>query len=278
MSRPLRDGIDYFPLDVGFLEDKKTKLIKAEFGSKGVVILLQLLCSIYGGSGYFLPWDDDDCFLMSDGVGCGITPELIREIVAGCIRRSIFDERVFNMFGVLTSRGIQRRYLRAIGTREEIGMIEEYWLLDINDKKDVQSSISKKITFKNVSLQRNPDKKQRNPDKKQIYPQSKVEESRVKERRGEKRKDGDPGGDQGALFQLFEDCGFRITGRAAEQLIALSEEYSEAWVMEAIKRAADRGKKSLAYIRGILANWQVNGAIDTPQQQPKGRSASFLDV
>ena len=46
MARPLKDGIDYFPFDVGFLQDKKIRLIKGEYGIKGVVIVIQLLCSI----------------------------------------------------------------------------------------------------------------------------------------------------------------------------------------------------------------------------------------
>ena len=35
----------------------------------------------------------------------------VSEVLQGCLSRSIFDDRVFQMFGVLTSRGIQRRYL-----------------------------------------------------------------------------------------------------------------------------------------------------------------------
>lgn len=156
LARPLKDGINYFSLDVGFLQDKKTRLIKGAFGAKGILILLSLLCSVYGENGYFKQWDDEDCVLTAETVGCGCTPELIGEVVNGCVKRSIFDERVFNGFGVLTSPGIQRRYLRAVSTYESIEIKEEYWLLDINNKKDVPASISKKITFQKVILQNNP--------------------------------------------------------------------------------------------------------------------------
>ena len=152
MARPLKDGIDYFPFDVDFLQDKKIRLIKGEYGSKGVLIVIQLLCSIYKENGYFSTCDPDDCILVADAVGCGCDANTIEEVVQGCLRRSIFDRGVFEAFGVLTSRGIQRRYLRASGARDNIDMIQEYWLLDIDDKKDVPASISKKITFKNVSL------------------------------------------------------------------------------------------------------------------------------
>ena len=40
------------------------------------------------------------------------------------------------------------------------------------------------------------------------------------------------------------------------------EIYSAEWVIEAIKRAAKRGKKNISYIEGILRSWNDTGAID----------------
>lgn len=254
MSRPQKEGIDYFPFDVGFFEDKKIRLIKSEFGAKGVLVVLQILCSIYEGNGYFTTCDDDDCFFMADAVGCGVDSEFIRQVVQGCLRRSIFDEGVSKVFGVLTSRGIQRRYLRAISTRDNICMFKEYWLLDINDKKDVPASISKKITFNNVSLQNNEVNLQNNGVNLRKNP---LKESKVKKSKVKKSKEG-----CGEVFTTFESCGFKITSHAADELNSFMEEFSEEWVIEAIKRAADRGKRSIAYIRGILNNWHNAGAID----------------
>ena len=214
MARPLKDGIDYFPFDVGFLQDKKIRLIKGEYGIKGVVIVIQLLCSIYKENGYFSTCDSDDFILVADAVGCGCDAKTIEEVVQGCLRRSIFDRGVFEAFGVLTSRGIQRRYLRALSTRDNIDIFQEYWLLDINDKKDVPASISKKITFKNVSLQINTDKTQINSVNLQNNPQSKVKKSRVKESKVEESKNTAFGCDSeiAEVFQTFEHCGFKITG------------------------------------------------------------------
>ncbi len=183
MARPIKDGIDYFPLDVDFLQDDKIRLIKAEFGPKGIVIIIALFCDIYRTNGYFKVWDNDACLLMADAVGCGIVPEYITQVVQGCLRRSIFDDGVFQMFGILTSAGIQRRYIRAVSTRDQIYIYREYWLLNEDDKKDVPVSVLNKIVFKNVSLQRNEVNLQKNSDEKQINPQSKVKESKVKKRK-----------------------------------------------------------------------------------------------
>lgn len=265
MARPLKDGIDYFPFDVDFLQDKKIRLIKGEYGSKGVLIVIQLLCSIYKENGYFSTCDPDDCILVADTVGCGCDANTIEEVVQGCLRRSIFDRGVFEAFGVLTSRGIQRRYLRASGARDNIDMIQEYWLLDIDDKKDVPASISKKITFKNVSLQINPDKTQINSVNLQNNPKSKVKESRVKESKAEESKeDTELCGDEtiAEVFREFERCGFRINGYSKDQLIDMSDTYSAEWTCEAIRRAAKRGRKTMSYIEGILRSWNNKGAID----------------
>lgn len=265
LARPLKDGIDYFPFDVGFLQDKKIRLIKGEFGAKGVLVLLQLLCSIYKESGYFATCDDDDCLLMADAVGCGVDSEFIRQVIHGCIRRSLFDDKLFNVFGVLTSRGIQRRYLRALSTRDNIEMIEEYWLLDIDNKKDVPASILKKIAFKNISLQNNEVNLQNNKVDLQKNP---LKKSRVKKSKEEVEIPTES--DFGDVFALFEKCGFQITGYTAEELPVLIEKYSREWVTEAIRRAADRGKKSMSYIKGILESWTAAGAMDDgkPQRKP----------
>ena len=94
VARPLKDGVDYWPFDVDFLRDKKMKLIKAEFGIKGAYIALELLNSVYATNGYFKSWDEDDCLLMSEGVGDGCSPKLVDEVLQGCLRRSLFDQGV----------------------------------------------------------------------------------------------------------------------------------------------------------------------------------------
>ena len=100
MARPLKDGVDYFPKDTDFYADDKVRLLRAEFGSKGMYLLDYILCDLYGKNGYFIKWDKNKCYLVSDGAGCGCSPEFVAEFISGCIRCSFFDERVFDMFGV----------------------------------------------------------------------------------------------------------------------------------------------------------------------------------
>lgn len=275
MARPRRTGLDYFPLDVDFFGDRKIKTLKGKFGSDGITFYLYILCEIYKDAGYYLKCDDDFQYSASTDLNMG--HEKIGLMLNFLLSRSLLDSKLFQSDKVLTSHGIQARYQEAIKERAKktpVLVDEKFWLLSA---KDTQSFVH--CTDFDSFSRKNSSYSGKNT---QLFPEEchKVKESKEKKSKGEESKEETggalPGG--GALFRLFEDCGFQITGRAAEQLIALSEEYSEDWVMEAIKRSADRGKKSLAYIRGILADWQVNGAIDTPQKQPKGRSVSFLDV
>ena len=177
MARPPKDGLDYFPLDVGFLEDKKVKLIKAEFGAHSIMVLIELFSEIYGENGYFKNWDDDDRLLISDKLACGCSPDLVGEVVQGCLRRSLFDEGVFKLFSVLTSPGIQRRYFSAVAERSNITVIREYFLLDVENPKDISRRVIDKVAFTSVNRQIMSVNRQKTEVNMTINPQSKVKES-----------------------------------------------------------------------------------------------------
>ncbi len=60
MARPLKIGLDYFPLDVSF--DDNIELLEAEEGLEGFAILIKLWQKIYS-NGYYIEWNDD-CLLL----------------------------------------------------------------------------------------------------------------------------------------------------------------------------------------------------------------------
>ena len=179
MSRPKKDGVEYFSVDVDFFEDDKIKLLRAEFGAKGVYILMYLLCQIYK-NGYYISWNDDKCLLVSDGAGCGCTPGFVQEFINGCLKRSFFDKGVFEMFGILTSKGIQKRFLYAVMTRPEIRIIQEYFLLD-DEFEELPNGIRQKIVFKSINLKETTVNLKETPVNLKNMPQSNVKESKVKE-------------------------------------------------------------------------------------------------
>ena len=47
MARPIKTGLNYFPLDVDFFDDPKICAVTVEHGIKGQAAAIMLLCAIY---------------------------------------------------------------------------------------------------------------------------------------------------------------------------------------------------------------------------------------
>ena len=46
MARPIKNGLDYFPFDVQFFSDDKIVAVSVEYGLKGEISVVKLLCAI----------------------------------------------------------------------------------------------------------------------------------------------------------------------------------------------------------------------------------------
>lgn len=142
-GRNNKTGLDYFELDCHM--DSSIRLIQAEFGLKGFAVFVKLLQEIYGEHGYYCEWTQDKelLFASENGLNSG-SSGLLCEILSACIRRDIFSEELFRKYGILTSSGVQKQYLKATVKREVISMKKEYLLISIpeNRKNVIVNSIS----------------------------------------------------------------------------------------------------------------------------------------
>ena len=116
MARPQKQGIDYFPFDVDFFEDEKIEAISGEFGIKGEITVIRLLCAIYR-NGYFVLWSDIQRMRLLKKLP-GVSSELLDRIVNRLVRWDFFDKDLFHSARVLTSSGIQKRYFSAVQRRK----------------------------------------------------------------------------------------------------------------------------------------------------------------
>lgn len=143
-------NLDYFELDCHM--DEKVRMIQAEYGLKGFAVFVKLLQEIYGGNGYYCEWTQDRelLFMSENGLDSG-SLQLLRDILSACIRRNIFSERLFKEYGILTSSGVQKQYLKATVKREAVDLKKEYLLITvpknrtnvaINSISGVRNSIS----------------------------------------------------------------------------------------------------------------------------------------
>lgn len=126
MGRPQKTGLDYFPLDVSF--DDNVELLEAECGISGFGIMIKLWQKIYS-NGYFVEWEDDNALLFARKINSDINE--VNAVVKACLRRSIFNEKLYKKHKILTSRGIQSRYFKAItdSRRVNVIVIQDYFLL-----------------------------------------------------------------------------------------------------------------------------------------------------
>ncbi len=111
MSRPIKQGLSYFPVDVDIFEDEKIQFVSAKYGALGEAITLRLLCKIYR-NGYFLRFSNDDILLFAKNSGYSCHLSTIKEIIDELVMRNFFDLDLFVKHNILTSKGIQRRYNR----------------------------------------------------------------------------------------------------------------------------------------------------------------------
>ena len=157
-------GLDYFPFSTDFFDDDKIALIEAEFGEKGAYIAIRLLCKIYGIEGYYCRWGKDELLLFARKLGGNFSSGLVQEVVSGLVSRSFFDKGVYDSFGVLTSRGIQIRFLEGAKRRQEVRLCREYLLVDVSKMKNI-SIFSKNVNISSENVDNSGQSKESNERK-----------------------------------------------------------------------------------------------------------------
>ena len=124
MARPNKMGLDYFPFDVDFFNDEKIVAISGEFGIKGEIVVIKLLCAIYR-NGYFILWNDLLKFKLLRDLP-GVSSELLDSIMNRLVLWGFFDKDLFDSMGVLTSAGIQKRYFKISKRRKSVDDFRYY--------------------------------------------------------------------------------------------------------------------------------------------------------
>lgn len=82
--------------------------ISGEFGAKGELVTVKLLCEIYRHN-YYVEWDELLKFKLAH-LCHGVSPELIDQVVNRLVTWGFFDSALYGSAKVLTSVDIQERY------------------------------------------------------------------------------------------------------------------------------------------------------------------------
>lgn len=260
MARPNKEGLDYFSLDTDIANDDKIKLIKAKHGLVGFAIVILLLTKIYK-EGYFYQWSEDEQYLFADDARVDVNTVI--SVVNDCINRGFFNQELYNKYGILTSRGIQKRFLQGCARRKKLVLIREYFIAD-DHLEEVFENKKVVVTFKSINVSNNSV----NVDKAStITPQIEIEKEKEIEIEKESKEKNNAREDDEAkeVLSLYQNEVGIVSPTIAELLIDAIKTYSSEWVKAAIREAVKHNARNWSYIDAILKSWRNNGFKTKPK-------------
>ncbi len=130
MARLSRPGLKYFNMSVDFFDDPAILHVAMRFELKGEMIAFKLLCKIFKYDGYFIKWDDGMATLLAKGVGKNISSSLANDVVSELLKRGFFNKAMYKRFGILTSTGIQKTYVKTCRDGGRKCMMKDIYLVN----------------------------------------------------------------------------------------------------------------------------------------------------
>jgi uncharacterized phage protein (TIGR02220 family) len=265
MARPLKLGLDYFPLDTKLEDD--VELLEAEFKLEGFAILIKLWQKIYA-NGYYINWEKDNELLFSRRINAEIN--LVNSVINGCFQRNLFHKGLHEKYKILTSKGIQDRYLTAASQskRKHIPMTREYCLVDKKTKELITEFIE--LT---------PEKSPKTPEK---SPQRKGKERKGKE---SKRKNTMSSTYRPIIDYLNEKCGTNYRPSTKKTKSLIDARTNEGFEIEDFKTVIDKksnewiGTKYEKYLRPqTLFGTNFESYLNQKVTKKGKNSNAFLDM
>lgn len=196
MARPIKAGLDYFPMDTR--EDRKALLMFSKFGLVGKGLTLALMEEIYGDNGYYYILDDDNRLMFASQMR--IDEEFLEEYLNFAFKINLFSKEMYDKHSIITSEKIQETYFSAITRRKGIKYNSDYMLInlesDITDEflngKDGSYKFNDGMNLidvcKNTQSKEKKSKAEHSTPKQTIAEKSKAEHSTPKQTTAEKSK------------------------------------------------------------------------------------------
>ena len=190
MARISKPGLDYFPLDVNFLQDRKVRRISCRHHAAGIAALTSLLCLIYKEKGYYILWNKDTLFDIAQEACCG--EEEMQAIIDDCLSVGLFDDLIYKEYGVLTSQAIQEQYHKIItDSRRKYKLpLEHFWLIK-EDFKDVTESHDFATTMPQTKEETDTDIKGKQEMDMENEIKSEIKKDKETERQGKCQKENE---------------------------------------------------------------------------------------
>lgn len=249
MARPTAKGVEYFPLNVNFINDLKVRKLLLSCGAEAIAVLIYLLSTIYKDEGYYVEIHEDEIDLIALDVN--VTPEFVLEVINKACEVRLFDVNLYNNFNILTSKGIQERYLKITERRKNSVVITQFNLINVYNN-------SVNVNNNSINVDNNPVN---------VY---KSTQSKVKERKEKKSKVKSLSNDSvknvyltetekrdcmnKKIYELYLNGIGQISPTIKERLDDLVELYGMEHVIVAINTTIESGGSSIKYVETVAAS------------------------
>lgn len=274
MARPTAKGVEYFPLNVNFINDLKVRKLLLSCGAQSIAVLIYLLSTIYKDEGYFVEIHEDEIDLIALDVN--VTPEFVVEVINKACEVRLFDVNLYENFNILTSKGIQERYLKITERRKNSVVITQFNLINVYNN-------SVNVNNNSINVDNNPVN---------VY---KSTQSKVKESKEKKSKVKSLSNDSvknvyltqtekrdcvnKKIYELYLNGVGQISPTIKERLDDLVELYGMEHVIVAINTTIESGGSSIKYVETVAASNLKKKVNDngTNKRRPGARATETTD-
>lgn len=251
MARPRKDGLDYFPLDVNFLSDLKIKKIIRAYGAQAVAVVMSVLITIYRDNGYFATYDDDLIFIIADELK--LEDGYVKNVIEKLIEVDFLNKEQKEKNNILTSIGIQERYLKACERRVKTTLNATYSLLNDGSNELPQTENTPEGSF----CKQKPRSTGVNDSK---STQSKVNKNKVNKNKINNNllTSSEKNSDVQELVNMYQEnfgiCNSLVINDLEKSLGYLDKDA----IIESFRLSLEKDNPYL-YMKGIWAKWKENG-------------------
>ena len=257
MARPKAKGVEYFPLDVGFLSDLKIRKIMLSHGPASIAVLIYIFAAIYKDEGYFMSIKDDEISLIA--LDTNLDADYVKQVINRACEVELFSFRIYDNFRILTSEGIQNRYLKITERRKSVKINADINLINA-DMMYTETRVNVTETGVNVT-----------ETGVNVY---KNEQSKVKEIESKVNKSKEKSFMQPVFNNWINNFG-DISSYLMEVLESLVLEYGVDEVLSALKVAKDKGTTNVKYIEGVLKNRKIQSYADDRKSAKKDEQVDW---
>lgn len=119
-------GLSYYTTDTDW--EFKVKVFKAKYKLTGIGFITELWKAAYKDDGYFLKFGNDEKLLFCSEND--LAENVFDEMLSFAFVKEIFNKLMYEKYNILTSSGIQKRYIEASRKRSSICLNAKYLLIN----------------------------------------------------------------------------------------------------------------------------------------------------